>query len=138
MCAAGDAGRSAATDVDGCMETQRTELLNQLPKHGWSLVSVEEDYLDWWADEMWVIESVWSPVGSRAYVTFLVDPQAPISRKKGAYVWAAKVSLSKPNKWLPEEGEFTLSLGQGWKKEMPDFFAHLSALRGQSKEASSS
>lgn len=120
------------------METQRTELLNQLPKHGWSVVSVEEDYLEWWADEMWVIESVWSPVGSRAYVTFLVDPQAPISRKKGTYVWAAKISLNKPNKWLPEENEFTLSLGQGWKKEMPDFFAHLSALRGHSKEASSS
>src|SRR5688572_21040420 len=84
---------------DYCMETQRTELLNQLPKHGWNVVSIEEDSLEWWADEMWVLESVWSPVGSRAYVTLLVDPQAPVNRKKGTYVWAAKVSFSKPNRW---------------------------------------
>lgn len=130
-----DAGRSAATAVDSCMETQRTELLKQLPKHGWSMVSIEEDYLEWWADEMWLLESVWSPVGSRAYVTFLVDPQAPISRKKGQCVWAVKASLSKPKKWLTEEGEFTLSLGQGWKEEMPAFFEHLSVLRNQNEEA---
>jgi len=117
------------------MKTQRTELLNQLPKHGWSVVTIEEDYLEWWANEMWLLESVWSPVGSRAYLTFLVDPQAPISRKKSECVWAAKASLSKPNKWLPEEGEFTLSLGQGWKEEMPAFFEHLSVLRNQNEEA---
>jgi hypothetical protein len=37
---------------------------------------------------------------------------------------------------LQVEGEFTLSLGQGWKKRLPTFFDHLSALRSKSKEAS--
>ncbi|HEY0098828.1 MAG TPA: hypothetical protein VGB76_07730 [Pyrinomonadaceae bacterium] len=120
------------------METQRTELLNQLPKHGWNVVSVEEAYLEWWADEMWLLESVWSPVGSRAYVTFLVDPQAPAARKKGEYVWAAKASSGKPNQWLGEEGEFTLSLTAGWKEEMPAFFEHLSGLRNQNETPASS
>ena len=64
------------------MQAQRTELLNQLPEHGWRVASVEEN-LEWWADEMWLLESEWSPVGGLAYVTFLVDPHFDGSRKKG-------------------------------------------------------
>jgi hypothetical protein len=130
--------RRAAAVVDRRMETQRTKLLDALPKHGWRVVSIEEDYLEWWADELWVLESVWSPVGSRACVTFLVDPQAPPDRKKGECVWAAKASLDKPDKWLTAEGEFTLSLGQGWKEELPAFFEHLSVLRNQNRDAGAS
>ena len=98
---------------------------------------MEEDNLEWWADEMWLLESVWSPVGSCAYLTFLVDPQASNSRKKGASVWAVKASLGKPTTWL-SEGDCTLSLGQGWKEEMSEFFAYLAMLRSQSSTASSS
>jgi hypothetical protein len=117
------------------MQAQRTELLSQLPEHGWRVASVEEN-LEWWADEMWLLESVWSPVGSHAYVTFLVDPQFDSNRKKGEAVWAVMASPAKPDSRLDVEGEFTLSLGQGWKNRLPDFFAHLSALRSKSKEAS--
>lgn len=121
------------------MQTQRTELLKLLPKHGWRLTSVEEDNLEWWADETWLLESVWSPVGSHAYITFLVDPQVTNgrSRKKGTSVWAVKASLGKPVTWLTGDGEATLSLGQGWKEEIPDFFVQLAVLRSQNKESSS-
>ena len=118
------------------MQAQRTELLSQLPEHGWRVAGAEES-LEWWADEMWLLESVWSPVGSRAYVTFLVDPQFDGPRKKGEAVWAVMASPAKPMSRLQVEGEFTLSLGQGWKKRLPAFFDHLSALRSKSKEASS-
>ena len=37
---------------------------------------------------------------------------------------------------LQVEGEFTLSLGQGWKDRLPAFFEHLAAMRSQSKEVS--
>ncbi len=118
------------------MQAQRTELLNQLPEHGWRVAGAEEN-LEWWADEMWPLESVWSPVGSRVYVTFLVDPQFDGDRKKGEAVWAVMASPAKPMSRLQVEGEFTLSLGQGWKNRLPAFFDHLSALRSKSKEASS-
>jgi hypothetical protein len=67
----------------------------------------------------------------------LVDPQFDGDRKKGEAVWALMASPAKPSSRLDVEGEFTLSLGQGWKKRLPDFFAHLSALRSKSKETSS-
>ena len=114
------------------MQTQRTELLNWLPEHGWQ-VAREEENLEWWADEMWVLESLWSPVGSRAYITFLVHPiwDSP-NRRKGEAVWAVTASLTKPVDRLSAEGEFTLDLGQGWKERLPEFFEHLSTLRSQS------
>ena len=67
---------------------------------------------------------------------FLVYPSDG-NRKKGEAVWAVKASPAKPMSWLQVEGEFTLSLGQGWKTRLPAFFEHLAALRSQSKEASS-
>jgi hypothetical protein len=118
------------------MQAQRQELFDQLPEHGWRVASQEEE-LEWWADEMWRLESLWSPVGSLTYVTFLVDPMSDRDRKKGDDVWAVMASPFKPMSRLEVEGEFTLSLGQGWKKRLPDFFAHLSRLRSQSKEPSS-
>lgn len=112
------------------MQTQRTELFDLLPERGWRVASVEEN-LEWWADEMWLLESVWSPVGSRAYITFLVDPQFDGDRKKGQAVWAVMTSPAKPYNRLSAADEFTLNLGQGWKKELPAFFEHLSMLRNQ-------
>lgn len=124
------------------MQTQRTELLNQLPGHGWRVASVEEN-LEWWTNEMWLLESVWSPVGSRAYVTFLVAPDAPIlpydkTRRNIETVWAVMASPTKPRGRLSAENQFTLSLGQGWEKELPAFFEHLSMLRNRSKDADAS
>lgn len=106
-------------------------MFRQLPKYGWSVAGIEEE-LEWWADEMWQLESVWSPPGCRAYVTFLVDPQFDGVRKKGEAVWAVMASPGRPDNWFHIEGAFTLSLGQGWKQRLPDFFEHLSALRDQS------
>jgi hypothetical protein len=113
------------------MKTQRAEILNQLPRHGWRVVPVEDHELEWWADEMLVLESVWSPVGSHAYVTFLVDPQVPHSRtrKKGEAVWAVMASAGKPSAWQSVAQSFTLSFGQGWEQRLGDFFEHLDRLR---------
>lgn len=118
------------------MQAQRQELFNQLLEHGWRVANQEEG-LEWWADEMWRLESLWSPVGSLAYVTFLVDPMSDGDRKKGEDVWAVMASSTKPLSRLKVEGEFTLSLGGGWKQEMPTFFKHLAALRSPNKEANS-
>ena len=113
------------------MKAQRAEILNQLPRYGWHSAPVEDYDLEWWADEMWMLESTWSPVGSCAYITFLVDPQIPHSRtrKKGEAIWAVMVSPTKPSAWQSSEGSYTLSLGQGWEKRLSDFFEHLARLR---------
>jgi hypothetical protein len=111
------------------MQTQRTELLSQLPEHGWRIARIEEN-LEWWADEMWLLESEWSPVGSRAYITFLVDPMSDRNRKKGEEVWAVMGSLFRPVSSLKSEQEFLLSLGSGWKDELPFFCRRLECFRG--------
>lgn len=113
------------------MQTQRTELLNDLQEYGWRVSYIEEN-LEWWADEMWLLESIWSPAGNQAYVTFMVDPMAAPSRKKGEAVWAVTASLTKLTRPFSGEIEFTLSLGQGWKERLPNFFEHLSVLRDRS------
>ena len=114
------------------MEAQRAEIQSQLAKHGWNIVDVEDQALEWWGDEIWLLESVWSPVGVHAYVTFLIDPQSPArNRKKGQGVWAAKASAVRPVEWLTGAGEYTLSLGQGWEEELPGFFEYLAMLRNQ-------
>ena len=116
------------------MQTQRAELLALLPEHGWRVATIEED-LEWWADEMWLLESVWSPVGSRVYVTFLVEPSFDDNRKKGEAVWAVMVSPFKPVSSLQDEHEFTFSLGQGWRDHVPAFFGFMGILRGVNKES---
>ena len=124
------------------MQTQRAKLFNQLPEHGWRIAGVEEN-LEWCAHEMWLLESVWSPVGSRTYVTFLVAPDDPIlpydkTHTKVKSVWAVMASPTKPRDHLSTVNQFTLSFGQGWEKELPAFFEHLSLLRDQNRDAGAS
>ena len=91
------------------MTYQSAELLNQLAEHGWDVEHIENAVsegpkLEWWADEIWILRSVWSPQDCRAYVTFLVDPQTPTEgRRRGEGVWAVKASLKRPRQWMQEE-----------------------------------
>ena len=114
------------------MRAERANIESQLAKRGWVIVEVEDQALEWWADEIWRLESVWSPVGACAYLTFLVDPQsATRERKKGQGIWAVKASAVKPVDWGVEPGEYTWGLWGSSEEEMPGFFAHLEILRKQ-------
>ena len=77
------------------MQTQQRDIEEMLNREGWR---VAERHMcpEWWLDEVWVIESTWTPVGSRAFVSFLVDPQAPIERVKGENVWAVCATIQGP------------------------------------------
>ncbi|HYG81599.1 MAG TPA: hypothetical protein VD861_14485 [Pyrinomonadaceae bacterium] len=116
------------------METQRNELLDQLAKHGWEAAPVEAAELEWWADEMWLLTSQWSPVGSTAYLTFVVHPEwyAP-DRKRGWGVWSAMASGGKPDHMYFVKDSYTLDLKHRWKESMPELLAHLSRLRDRRK-----
>ena len=119
------------------MKAQKAELFEQISAQGWSIAEIEDWQLEWWSDEMWLLESTWSPIGTRAYITFLVDPMIEDwqHRKKGDSVWAVEVSSSKPESRMSAAGSFTMSLNQGWQKELPAFLKHLTLLRVKSKEA---
>jgi hypothetical protein len=120
---------------DETMITQRNRIFELLPRYGWEVKSFE-DHLrlsasDWFIDELWEIESVWSPKGLRGWVTFVVDPQTPnlIERRKGKGVWAVKAGLKRPTGWGITDDEVGLTLNAGWENRLPEFFSRLSDLR---------
>lgn len=112
------------------MSTKRAIIFNRLADYGWNVVA-EEQNLEWWADEIWSLESVWSPVGCPTYITFLVDPTAESNRRQREAVWAVCASITKPNDRLSAEQGFILSLKQGWEQRLPELFNYLEVLRGQ-------
>jgi hypothetical protein len=120
------------------MITQRNKLFELMPRYGWEVINVE-DYLrhttglDWFIDELWEIESIWTPKGLKVWITFVVDPMTSNlgERKKGQGVWAVKAGLHKPIGWGAEDDEVELALNTGWEKRMPEFFSHLADLRNQ-------
>jgi hypothetical protein len=111
-----------------------------MPRYGWEVINVE-DHLrgwtgpDWFIDELWEVESAWTPKGFKVWITFLVDPQTPnlIERKKGQGVWAVKAGLRKPPDSRIGDAEVYLSLNADWEKRAPEFFRRLSDLRQGTK-----
>ena len=110
------------------MTAQQQGLLDALASAGWEPEHTEQ-LLEWWADEVWVMRSLWSPQGSHFYITFLVDPQADRQRRRGESVWAAKASASLPQRWQQAEREFTFSLGHGWADGLRNFINDVSGFR---------
>ena len=112
------------------MTPQQTELLHRLSQAGWERAGNEE--LDhWWADEVWRMQSVWSPQTAHFFLTFLVDPELDPHRKRkpGEEVWAVLASGLLPLRWQGSEREITFTLGHGWADRLSDFIARLSAFR---------
>jgi hypothetical protein len=112
------------------MTPQQTELLHRLREAGWELAGAE-DLDQWWADEVWRMRSVWSPQTAQFFLTFLVDPQLDLHRKRkpGEGVWAVLASGSLPAGRQGSEGEITFSLGHGWAERLADFVTSLAAFR---------
>jgi hypothetical protein len=117
------------------MLTQRAGLAEGLPENGWQVLATEDSGLGWWADEIWLTESLWSPKGFRLYLTFLVDPMADSRRAKGRAVWAVGASIKRPAERVSAQGQPILSLGRGWRSHLAGFFAGLSALRDHAGES---
>ena len=106
------------------MEFQRQTIREKLIKNGWKITELEKVELNWWANEMWRLESVWSPIGKTAFVTFLLEPE------NMKYVWDIIVSKEKPVDWGGNPNYFSLSLKR-WEKELAAFMKFLSDIRNQ-------
>lgn len=79
--------------------------------------------LDWWADEIWTIDSVWTPQGVRGYLTFLVDP---IDTSE---VWALSATPSRPKDRGEAESGHLIRLRHVWQKELDAWLDGLKDLR---------
>src|SRR5207249_1648164 len=118
------------TMLSTIMTTQQQGLLEALTAAGWEQAGTEELH-EWWAVEGWFMGSVWSPRGSQFYLTFLVDPQTDLHRRRerGESVWAAKASASLPTRWQESDDDVTFSLGHGWAEKLSGFVSDVSRFR---------
>jgi hypothetical protein len=115
--------------------TQRNKLLKMTEQSGWHVRSIEgKEQLwsgtEWFIAELWEIESVWSPRGFRAFITFVVDPQSNFAEEhRWPSVWMVIASLQRPISWGGGAGEVGLVLNRGWQARLPEFLNGLNALR---------
>jgi hypothetical protein len=105
------------------------QLIDRLTEHGWRVVGRETDNLDWWADEVWTVESEWAPRGFTIYLTLLVDPQWGGERRKGEGVWAVGSCLQRPTTADDAQGHPMLASFNRWPRDLREFLQGLSELR---------
>ena len=79
------------------MLSQRNAIIVAMKERGWDLAEVHDLPDEWWADERLVLESRWTPVGAKVFLTFLVDPQWEGPRTKGEAV--SGPSSRRPSRW---------------------------------------
>lgn len=111
------------------MFTQARILEGAIVDSGWRILHKLE-MPEWWADEMWHIESAWSPVGISAWIVFLVDPQLDhSSRRKGEHVWAVAASIEKPTSRIDANFICKMSINSGWQENLNDLIDTLNTTR---------
>jgi hypothetical protein len=108
--------------------TQRAQILAALSARGWNLDETLDT--DWWADELLVLTSNWSPVGMKIVLTFLVDPQHDGPRTSGENVWAVVASSNRAtDRAQAESSGPLLALGNGWESRLAEFVRAVDARR---------
>jgi hypothetical protein len=112
------------------MDVRPEQLIAKLSEHGWRVARRERDDLDWWADEVWAVESEWTPRGFTVFLTWLVDPQWDDRRRPGEAVWAVGTCLRRPTACLEAQGAPLMAV-KPWPRDLPAFLAGLAALRDQ-------
>lgn len=108
------------------MITQKRTIHTEIEKNGWKIVEV--DRYEWWENEVWKVESVWSPIGKQAFIVFLVDP---MNHNDKSDVWAVSASIERPTTRFGKSDDFLLVLNTKWEKELPEFIKYLSEIRNQ-------
>jgi hypothetical protein len=107
--------------------TQRQQIRAGVVRRGWMVRDVDSAELEWWADELWELESRIRPQGSSAWLAFLVDPQAPSNRRPGTHVWAVGLAPRKPT----ELKSFlcTVAIRHRWERAVAALYERLDSLR---------
>src|SRR5262245_16528941 len=111
------------------MRTQADQLTDRLTREGWRVIERETGQ-DWWLDELWIIESVWSPAGQRLWITFLVDPMHDGLRRKGEHVWAVGVTKSAPRN-ASQVKTTAVPIRNGWESSLEELLGQIRRFRGE-------
>ena len=115
------------------MTTPQRRLKLAVEQRGWQIAEVVEESLPWWAYEVWVLESTWSPAGTRLMLTFVIDPMYESGPKRG---WLDRAALSRGE--LPgyrSDCELArMSMRHGWERDLESFVQALDTLRGERAE----
>src|SRR4051812_35046115 len=102
-------------------DVRYADLISKLAERGWEVVHRERDN-EWWADEIWTVESVWAPQGFTVFVTWLIDPQDEKT------VWGVGASPERPADRLDASGAASMSIKR-WPRDVPGFLTSLDKLR---------
>ena len=100
------------------MTTQIRALRSALENVGWKIVEVETNNLDWWADEVWILER---KSCETLYLAFIVDPMFDGVRKKGEHLYCVTASSHEPRR----SSTRTLYLRRGWQNKLTDFIQNI-------------
>ena len=115
------------------MKSHKQKLIDHLECFGIDSEDLDEENLDWWADEMWSLRSHWHPNKQCGYVTALVDPQHEGLRKKGHKVWCYGLSVNIPSSVEEAQSYGSLLLGKSFKNKVEEFVDKVVEIR-DSKE----
>ena len=116
------------------MKTPKQKLIDLLICHGWDIEELDDDNLEWWADEMWLLKSHWRPQNKIAYITALVDPQHDGIRRKGESVWAYGLSEDIPTTSNEAQMLATACFGKAFKNDMESLVDAILELRDKSSK----
>jgi hypothetical protein len=112
--------------VDPITAQRGTELNARLWEAGWEISERRDTGLEWWAAEMWILASVWTPKGKAAYLTFLTDPQYETC---GPRVWAIGLAEHLPHSRADAGAFGTFTVRHCWQGELASLIECLAALR---------
>ena len=103
-------------------DVRYADLVRKLADRGWEVTQHDRDDVEWWADEIWTVESVWAPQGFTVFVTWLIDPMDNVT------VWGVGASIERPTGRLEASAAACMSINR-WPRDVPDFLTALDALR---------
>ena len=105
--------------------TQKRTIKSHIENNGWKVFQI--DNYEWWENEVWKIESVWTPIGKKAFIIFENDPMDYDDEVLEA--WAVIASPIRPTNRSGESSDFQMSLNNKWEKELPKLIDYLSIIR---------
>jgi len=110
------------------MTTPQRRLKTTVEHRGWEIVEVIDENLPWWAYQVWVVESRWSPTDVRLRLTFVVHPLADDGPMRG---WLDRAVISwddLPSCYSTDELA-EMSMRHGWERDLEAFVGVLDRLR---------
>ena len=102
-------------------DVRYADLIRRLVDQGWDVARCDRE-VGWWGDEVWTVESVWSPRGFTVFLTWLIDPM------DNATVWGVRASLERPTDGGEAKSAASMSINH-WPRDVPEFLASLAAMR---------